>query len=59
MLALCAAAVAISTRQLATRAQERPPQVFRTEANLVYVDVYPRHEDRFVEGLTARDFQYL
>ncbi len=57
MLALCIAAVAITAQQLATRAQERPPQVFRTEANLVYVDVYPRREDRFVEGLTAQDFQ--
>ena len=42
--------------QLATRAQQ-PPQVFRADANLVYVDVYPRRGDQLVEGLTANDFQ--
>ena len=39
-----------------SRAQQ-PPQVFRADANLVYVDVYPRSQDRLVEGLTAEDFQ--
>lgn len=55
-LLACAAAGGIRAIQPAAHAQE-PPQVFRTEANLVYVDVYPRSQDRLVEGLTAADFQ--
>ncbi len=35
---------------------QRPP-VFRGAANLVYVDVYPRREGRFVDGLGPQDFQ--
>ena len=34
-----------------------PPQVFRGGADLVYVDVYPRQNDKVIDGLTAQDFQ--
>ncbi len=34
----------------------RPP-VFRGAANLVYVDVYPRRDGRFLDGLRPQDFQ--
>ena len=36
--------------------QQRPP-VFRGEAVLVNVDVYPQRDGKVVEGLTAADFQ--
>src|SRR6187431_179243 len=38
--------------------QQRPP-VFRGEAVLVTVDVYPQREGKIVEGLKAEDFQVL
>ncbi len=37
---------------------QRAP-VFRSGANLVYVDVYPRRDGRVIEGLTPSDFQVL
>ncbi len=52
----CAWPLAIAATSLRPSARATA-QVFRAEANLVYVDVYPRREDRLVEGLTAKDFQ--
>jgi VWFA-related protein len=49
------AAGIVSARQ-EPASQQRPP-VFRGAANLVYVDVYPRREGRFVDGLGPQDFQ--
>jgi VWFA-related protein len=48
------AAALVSARQ--DPAAQRPP-VFRGAANLVYVDVYPKREGRFVDGLGPQDFQ--
>src|SRR5690242_13044697 len=51
-------AIAVSV-SLGSQSAQPPqsPQVFRGGATLVYVDVYPRKNDRVVEGLTAKDFQ--
>ena len=38
-------------------AQNEPGQIFRGETTLVYVDAYPRQNDRLVEGLQSGDFQ--
>ncbi len=48
------AAALVSARQ--DPAPRRPP-VFRGAANLVYVDVYPKRDGRFVDGLGPPDFQ--
>src|SRR4051812_26224299 len=39
--------------------QDQRPPVFRGIANFVYVDAYPRQNGKFVEGLTAADFEIL
>ncbi len=54
-VALCAGAVLVSARQDPAPPQ-RPP-VFRGAANLVYVDVYPKRDGQFVDGLAASNFQ--
>jgi VWFA-related protein len=58
-LAWSLAALATLGLDVSSRAQQQapPPQVFRAEANLVYVDAYPRRGEQFVEGLTQNDFQ--
>lgn len=56
-MAACVATGLSAALEFVVRAQQQSPQVFRADANLVYVDVYPRREDRLVEGLTAQDFQ--
>ncbi len=47
--------LALSPLQLPTQRQP----VFRSGANLVYVDVYPRRDGRVIEGLALSDFQVL
>ncbi len=54
-VASCVAVVLVSARQ-DPASQQRPP-VFRGAANLVYVDVYPRREGQFLDGLAATNFQ--
>ena len=56
LLLLAAAAWGIIALGPTSNAQQQPP-VFRAEADLVYVDIYPKRGDELVEGLTASDFQ--
>ncbi len=51
-------AVAGLAAQDRAAAQQRPP-VFRGGATFVSVDVYPRKDGRFVDGLRAENFQIL
>lgn len=55
IVACLVGALGVSTSSAPQSSQ--PPQVFRSGADLVYVDVYPRKADRVVEGLTAENFQ--
>jgi VWFA-related protein len=67
VLVVCLATVVVtggpaSARQSTGQAQSPPPAsdqrpVFRGAANLVYVDVYPKRDGRFVDGLRPADFQ--
>ena len=60
-LFICAilGAFALSGSAQQTPPQQQRPPVFRGEAVLVTVDVYPQREGKIVEGLKAEDFQIL
>ena len=55
-LGVVSAAVAASLAQTPATPQQKPP-VFRAGATYVSVDVYPRRDGRFLDGLRAEDFQ--
>lgn len=50
---------AARTQQAGSPPPQQKPPVFRGEAVLVTVDVYPQRDGRIVEGLTAADFELL
>ncbi len=54
-----AASAAILARQQTPPAQAPQQPAFKTETNLVHVDVYPRKSGRVLDGLTAADFEVL
>ena len=61
---LCLGAVLLAGSALAIHAQQSTPQapsppVFRGGTTFVSVDVYPRRDGAFVDGLKAEDFQVL
>jgi VWFA-related protein len=58
-IALAAAILGLSTASSGIDAQQQRPPVFRGEAVLVTVDVYPQRDGKIVEGMTAADFQVL
>ena len=57
-LALFASSALVARQQGAAQTLPPPPQ-FRSEANLVHVDAYPRRAGRIVDDLTAADFEIL
>jgi hypothetical protein len=48
--------LALAAGVQAVQLPNQTPPVFRSGAYLVYVDAYPRHDGRVVEGLAATDF---
>jgi VWFA-related protein len=54
--AVGAGAIAVA-QQSASPQPEQPPQVFRTQANLVRVDAYPTHAGQPVLDLKAEEFE--